>query len=167
VTAPSTVGHPGAAPPRPGTGSSSAPIVAATVATAATAGLGLAHVLEIPGKHALAAAEVAAVHHHLYGGFAIVGGACEVAALVLLGYVAIRRRTDDSVAPSLWVALTSVAVALGVYGFGLRRLNGRIARWSAGPMPDGWRSTLGRWEALHAVSFVLMSIAFGCCLALL
>jgi hypothetical protein len=67
----------------------------ATCTTAATAGLGLAHVLEIPGKDALDGAEVAAVHHHLYGGFAIVGGVCEIATIVVLLLAAPDRLADD------------------------------------------------------------------------
>jgi hypothetical protein len=138
-------------------------LVVACCATGVVAGLGLAHALEVPGKEVLSGPQVAAVHHHLYGGFAVVGGIAEVVAGLALGWASWRRRGTDGPVP-LVVGSAAVAGALAVYGGGLRPLNQRISTWDGDHLPAGWEGTLHRWEAWHGVSLLLSGVAFGCCL---
>ena len=127
----------------------------ATGSSATIAVLGLAHVVEIPGKHQLDAATFLSVQHHLYGGYAIVGGVAEVAALAAVATAALRVRHRHDLLLTLTVATGAAAGMLVLFGFGLRPLNADFTRWTADTVPAGWRHARNRWELLHALNLVL------------
>ena len=135
-------------------------VAAAVAATGAVCGLGLAHVLEIPGKHRLDSNSFLAVHHHLYGGYAIVGGLGEAGGLIALSalYVRLRRR-NRAAARRLGIAAVIVGGTLVAYAVGLRPLNTEIASWDPATIPSDWTTIRDRWELWHTITFVLSGIA--------
>ena len=143
-------------------------VTCATAGAAVTAALGLAHVLEIPGKHKLDAGQFLAVHHNFYGGYAVVGGLGETIGFVGLLSAGLWTRPSHPRESrlSLWGA-GALGFALGLFFLGLAPLNGKIAGWTPQTIAPDWRSVRDRWEFFHVMNLGLALSAFGLCMRVL
>ena len=132
----------------------------ALLCAAVVFGLTLSHVLQAPGSRDLDAAAWLAVQHAFYGGFAIVGGAAEVAGVIAAAIVAVRlwHRHRTQALAHLAAALC-LAGTLASYAVGNRPVNGAVAGWTARTVPPDWPSFRDQWEAAHAVSAALSGAA--------
>jgi hypothetical protein len=123
-------------------------------------GLTLTHVLQGPGSRGLDGAGWLSVQHSFYGGFAIVGGTCEIVGLLAAAAVAARlRRAEPAQARAHLVAAICMAGTLVAYVFGNRPVNGKVAAWTAQTLPADWPQYRDRWEMAHAASAALSAIA--------
>jgi hypothetical protein len=119
-------------------------------------GLFLAHVLEMPAKLDMQGSEYVFQQTHLYGFFGDAGAVLEPLALLgSLGLAAASRRGRVA-------ALVAAACTVGMLlAFALGNQPANLAFSQAGATPpDDWQDLRVRWEASHAASGVLASIAF-------
>jgi hypothetical protein len=104
-------------------------------------GLTLTHVLQSPGSAGLSARAWLDVQHTFYGGFAIVGGVCEIVALLSAVALAIlhliRREHRAAIMPAV-VAVCFVG-ALVAFAVGNEPVNAQVASWTPTTIPPDWR----------------------------
>ena len=123
-------------------------------------GLTIAHDLEIPGKHLLNGAEWIQMQNTFYGGFAIVGAVTEVGGLILtviLLFLLRRQRVNFILT---LVAALCFAGTLIVFALGNQPINVLVAPWTPQTLPANWRQTRDAWDAFHATSSALATLAF-------
>jgi hypothetical protein len=130
------------------------------LSSAVTLGALTAHVLELPNKLALDGPLWLAVQQNLYRGWGPFIGPFEVTAIaatwVLLRLV---RQNRSSFGLTLLAALL-LSGALVIF-FALNApVNAAFASWTAATLPPDWPNYRLRWETGHAISFVLVLIAF-------
>ncbi len=132
----------------------------ALLCTALVSGLTLSHVLQGPGSRELDGAAWLSVQHTFYGGFAVVGGICEIVGLLTAAVVAVRfRRAERAQATAHLVAAICLAGALVAYVIGNRPVNEKVAGWTAETLPADWAQYRDQWETAHAASAALSGIA--------
>ena len=119
-----------------------------------------AHVLELPNKLTLDGALWLAVQQHLYRGWGTVIGPFEVTAVVAAWTLLfLSGRDRRSFAPTL-LAACLLSAALAVF-FALNApVNAAFAAWTPATLPSDWPANRLRWELGHAISYVLVLIAF-------
>jgi hypothetical protein len=131
---------------------------------ALVAGLTVTHVLELPGKRALDGAEWLAVQHTFYGGFAVVGGICEMLGLLSsAATLALVRQRRTAAALTLLAALAFAGMLLS-YAFGNRPINELVASWTPATLPPDWARYRDAWDTAHAISAVFALVALVCLL---
>lgn len=132
------------------------------VLSALTLGLTFAHVLELPQRLGYDAELWTHLTRPdaLYRYFGIVGGPIEVAAVVGVIALAIAVRGRRPTGRLMLPAAVLHAAALGAWLTVVAPANIEIGLWTAGAIPPGWESWRIRWEAGHALSFVLLLIGF-------
>ena len=129
------------------------------ITTAVTLGALTAHTLELPNKFALDGGLWLLVQQQLYRGWGPFIGPFEVAAVVsawLLLYLVHPRRPVFGM--TLFAALL-LSGALAIFFFLNAPVNAAFAAWTPATLPADWQAFRLRWEAGHAISFVLVLIA--------
>ncbi len=127
---------------------------------ALVSGLTLSHVLQGPGSRGLDGPAWLQVQQTFYGGFAVVGGICEIVGLLAAVIVAVRlRRTEPVHAAAHLLAAVCLLGTLAAYVFGNRPVNDRIAGWTAAALPPDWPQYRDQWGTAHAISAGLSGIA--------
>jgi hypothetical protein len=124
-----------------------------------------AHVLELPNKLDLDAQLWLAVQQNLYQGWGPVIGPFEVAAIVSAWTLTYLVRNDFQLVIPTVVSATCLNLALVVF-FSLNApVNDAFATWTPHTIPANWAEYRARWEAGHAIRFVLVLVAFVTLLA--
>ncbi|MDJ0357959.1 DUF1772 domain-containing protein [Paenarthrobacter sp. PH39-S1] len=125
-------------------------------------GLTLTHVLQAPGSRALTGAEWLTVQNTFYGGFATVGGTCEVLGAVSAGALAVLSVLSGKRRDALIVGIVCLCLigTLIVFFVGNLPVNARVAVWSPDTLPADWRDYRNTWETSHAISTLLSGIGF-------
>lgn len=123
-------------------------------------GLTVAHDLEIPGKQQLSGAEWLQVQHTFYGGFAIVGGITEVGGLILAVILLFLLRKQRVNFILTLVAALCFAGTLVVFALGNQPINVQVSSWTPQTLPANWRQARDAWDAFHAISSALATLAF-------
>lgn len=123
-------------------------------------GLTITHDLEIPGKQQLSGAEWIQVQHTFYGGFAIVGGVGETLGLLSAGVLVYLLREQRSAMILTLIAALCFAGTLVVFAFGNQPINVQVATWTPRNLPANWRQARDAWDAFHAASSGLATLAF-------
>ncbi len=118
----------------------------------------LAHVLEIPGKMRLDGADWLTVQQHLYIAFAPAGAVGEIASILLAWALFFRLRQTAGRGQALAAALC-VSAALALWFILVAPMNARLNGWTAASLPADWTATRNRWEAGHALAFLLYAAA--------
>ena len=130
------------------------------VFVALTLGLTFAHVLEIAGKLRLGARDWLIVQQNLYVAFGVIGGTCEVLAIVFT-WLTVRQRPAGSVAARhTWIAAIAASTGLVVWALVVAPMNTVLSSWTPASMPADWTRVRNRWELGHATQAVLYAIAF-------
>ena len=143
-------------------------VTCAAAGAAVTAALGLAHLLEIPGKHKLDVGQFLAVHHNFYGGYAVAGGLGETIGFVgLLTAGFWTRALRPHVSRLLFCGAGALGLALGLFFLGLAPLNEKIAGWTPETIAPDWRSIRDRWEIFHIINLGLAASAHTLCIRVL
>lgn len=130
------------------------------ISTAVTLCALAAHVVELPNKFAFDGALWLAVQQRLYRGWGPFFGPFEVTAIAstwVLLYL--LRRNRASFPPTLLAALL-LSAALAVFFMLNAPVNAAFAKWTTITLPTDWTAYRMRWETGHAISFVLVLIAF-------
>ncbi len=123
-------------------------------------GLTVTHDLEIPGKQQLSGAEWIQIQHTFYSGFAVVGGVGETLGLISTGvlcYLLRRRRTDFVLT---FIAALCFAGTPAVFAFGNQPINQQVATWTPQTLPATWHQARDAWDAFHAATSGLATLAF-------
>lgn len=133
----------------------------ALLATALSAGVALAHLLELPNKIALSQQDYLFVQQHLYTGFGRVVGLIElVAFLATIVIVVLLRKRRVSFLLTLF-ALICLAVAQVVWQLHNGSVNQAVDTWTPTTMPSDWMTYRDRWEYAHATRAVLYLVGFS------
>ena len=130
------------------------------ICTAVTLAALTAHVLELPNKFALGGTLWLAVQQNLYSGWGPVIGPFEITAVMTTWVLFFLVRADGA---ALWRALVPaclVSSALAVFLILNAPVNAAFASWTPATLPPDWPGYRLRWELGHAISFVLVLIAF-------
>ncbi len=127
--------------------------------TAITLSALAAHVLELPNKFSLNGPLWLAVQQNLYRGWGPIIGPFEVVAIVStwVRYLRCKHRTDFA---PLLLAASLLTAALAVFFILNAPVNTAFAKWTATTLPPDWTRYRLRWEVGHAISFVLVLVAF-------
>jgi hypothetical protein len=122
-----------------------------------------AHVLELPGKMRLSAADYLRVQS-IYHAFGPVGALLEPGSvLAALAQTVLMRDTRGALPSRVGAACLGAALALWLAL--VAPMNARFATWTAETIPADWQETRNQWEYTHAARFVLQFTGF--CLLLL
>jgi hypothetical protein len=119
-----------------------------------------AHVLELPNKLALKGPLWLAVQQNLYRGWGPFIGPFEVTAIILawiLFYLARKRRLIFGL---ILLASCVLTGALAVFFVLNAPVNAAFAAWTPATLPADWANYRLRWELGHALSYVLVLVAF-------
>ncbi len=129
--------------------------------TALVMGLAFAHVLELPGKLRLDGADWLTVQHNLYIAFGVpVGAALELGAIIFTWIAAAMLRGHRTAFRlTLWAAIVST-IGLVAWALIVSPMNAVLNGWTPATLPAGWTAVRDRWEAGHALHFVLFGAAF-------
>lgn len=129
------------------------------IGAAVTLGALAAHVLELPNKLALDGPLWLAVQQQLYRGWGPFIGPFEVAAVVFTWILLWLVRRKRPIRRLTLVAAILLSLALAMF-FALNApVNAAFASWTPATMPANWPDYRLRWEAGHAISFVLVLIS--------
>jgi hypothetical protein len=129
------------------------------IGTAVTLGALAAHVLELPNKRALDGPLWLAVQQQLYRGWGPFIGPFEVAAVVFTWILLWPVRRKQPIRRLTLAAAILLSLALAAF-FALNApVNAAFASWTPATMPANWPDYRLRWEAGHAISFVLVLIS--------
>ena len=123
-----------------------------------TLGALFAHVLELPNKFSLDGPLWLAVQQHLYWGWGPFIGAFEVIAIGSAIFLAYLLRHEFTFRRTAMAAALMLA-ALAVFFLLNAPVNQAFAGWTAATLPPDWPDYRLRWEAGHAISFVLFLAA--------
>ena len=119
-----------------------------------------AHALELPNKLTLTGPLWLAVQQNLYRGWGPFIGPFEVTAIIaswILSYLAGKRRPIFGLALIASCVLTG---ALAVFFVLNAPVNAAFASWTPATLPSDWSNYRLRWELGHAISYVLVLVAF-------
>jgi hypothetical protein len=121
-------------------------------------GVVLSHVLERPGKVALAPATYVQVQQMLFRTYGPAVGALETLALLATAtWWALDR------AWLVGLAVLADTAMIGVWAIWINPINQRVNRWRVDALPADWARIRDRWEMLHTVRAIL-SLAALCAL---
>ncbi len=137
---------------------------AALMLSALTMALSFAHLMELPARLRWDAAlwVGSTVDGGLYMMFGTLGAAIVVANLVVLIVLALRLRRHPGRARRLtWLATALFILAFLLFWLVVFPVNGELARWLGGHVPEDWAGWRLRWEMGHAVNAVLQLIGFA------
>jgi hypothetical protein len=127
---------------------------ASLLLTALASGVVLSHVLERPGKLALAPATYVEVQQTLFRTYGTAVGALETLALLTTAaWWALDRGW------LVGVAALAEAAMIGIWAIWINPINQRVNRWRADNLPFDWARLRDRWEMLHAVRAILSLVA--------
>jgi hypothetical protein len=121
-------------------------------------GVVLSHVLERPGKVALASATYVQVQQMLFRTNGPAVGALETLALLA---TATWWALDQAWLVGL--AVLADTAMIGVWAIWINPINQRVNRWRVDALPADWARIRDRWEMLHTVRAIL-SLAALCAL---
>jgi hypothetical protein len=121
-------------------------------------GVVLSHVLERPGKVALASATYVQVQQMLFRTYGPAVGALETLAhLANPTWLALDK------AWLVGLAVLADTAMIGVWAIWINPINQRVNRWRVDALPADWARIRDRWEMLHTVRAIL-SLAALCAL---
>ncbi len=129
--------------------------------TGLSAGVALAHVLELPNKIALSAQEYLFVQQHIYNGFGQVIGPIEVFALlaaIVVGVLVRKRRVPFLLTLFAVICFTA---ALIIWQLHNGPVNQAVDSWTVTTMPSDWKMYRDRWEYAHATRAGLYAVGLG------
>jgi len=118
-------------------------------------GPSLAHVLELPHKIGLPAAEYLTVQQ-IYQGWALLGIVVAGAVVSTLGLLMVERVHAERVAPT-FLALLCILGAQVVFWVYTYPVNVQTQNWTM--LPDNWEALRAQWEYSHAAGAVLNLLA--------
>lgn len=122
-----------------------------------TMAAGLAHVMELPHKIGMPAAEYLVVQQ-IYRGWSLVVGIPMIGGLLAtLALAATTRRTKRLFVPAL-VAFLCMAAALAVFFAFTWPANQATTNWTM--LPENWEQLRAQWEYSHAVGAGFVLAAF-------
>jgi hypothetical protein len=127
---------------------------------ALTLGLTFAHVVEIVGKLRLDGPEWLTVQQNLYVAFGVVGGTCEVLAIVFTWLTVWQRPRGTREARYTWIAAIAVSVGLVAWALIVAPMNTILSGWTPESLPLDWTRVRDRWEIGHATQAALFALAF-------
>lgn len=134
----------------------------ALLLTGLSAGVALAHLLELPNKMQLSAQEYLFVQQHLYQGFGRVVGLIEQGAFLSTLATAVLTRFHQRVQFLLTLlALVCSIAALVVWQLHNGPVNQAVDSWTTTTMPSNWMTYRDRWEYAHATRAVLYTVGLG------
>jgi hypothetical protein len=114
----------------------------------------------LPNKLTLDASLWLAVQQNLYRGWGPFIGPFEVGAVAFTWLLAWLVRNDRAIRRPTFAASTLLSAALATF-FALNApVNAAFAQWTPATLPAGWPDYRLRWEAGHAIGFVLVLVAF-------
>jgi uncharacterized membrane protein len=129
--------------------------------TGLSAGAALAHLLKLPNKMPLSAAEYLWVQQHLYSGFGRVLGPVELGAfLSALALTTLLRKHRLAFLLGLAASICS-AVALIIWQLHNDPVNAAVAAWTIDTLPPDWVIYRDRWEYAHAARAGLYTLSLG------
>jgi anthrone oxygenase-like protein len=121
---------------------------------ALASGVVLSHVLERPGKMALAPATYIEVQQKLFTTYGMAVGALETFALLTtLAWWLLDHGW------LVGLAALADAAMIGIWAIGINPINQRVNRWRIGALPVDWARLRDRWEALHTIRAILSLVA--------
>lgn len=126
-----------------------------------SAGVSLAHLLELPNKIAFSAQDYLLVQQHIYEGFGRVIGVVEPVALLgtLVTAVLVRRRRVPFLLTLF--ALVGFVAAQVVWQLHNGPVNQAVDSWTVATMPLDWMTYRDLWEYAHATRAVLYTVGLG------
>jgi hypothetical protein len=127
----------------------------ALIGAAGTFSAATAHVLALPNKLQLDGPLWLAVQQHLYRGWGLLIGPCEVGAIIsgcVLVYLMRRRRT---VMLSAVIAAACMMLALLVFAAINAPVNAAVDSWTVTTLPANWPAYRLRSETGHAITCAL------------
>jgi hypothetical protein len=115
----------------------------------------MAHLLELPHKISLPAAEYLTVQQ-LYAGWALLGIVILGALLSTLGLLLVERMHGERISPTFlaFLCIVGAQIVFWVYTY---PANVATHNWTM--LPDNWMSLRSQWEYSHAVGAVLNLLA--------
>ncbi len=125
--------------------------------TAITLSALAAHVLELPNKFALDGLLWLAVQQNLYRGWGTFVGPFESTAIVSTWVLLFLVRARAPIFRMTLLAAVLLSAALAVFFVLNAPVNTAFAAWTQATLPPDCRV---KWEAGHAISFVLVLVAF-------
>jgi hypothetical protein len=129
---------------------------ASLLLNALASGVVFSHVLERPGKLALAPATYLQVQQTLFKTYGVTVGALETLALLATAaWWAIDR------APLVGLAALADAAMIGVWAIWINPINQQVNRWQPHKLPVDWARLRDRWEMLHTIRAVLSLAALS------
>jgi hypothetical protein len=129
---------------------------ASLLLNALASGVVFSHVLERPGKLALAPATYLQVQQTLFKTYGVTVGALETLALLATAaWWAIDR------APLVGLAALADAAMIGVWAIWINPINQQVNRWQPDKLPVDWARLRDRWEMLHTIRAVLSLAALS------
>jgi hypothetical protein len=129
--------------------------------TALLIGTTFAHMLEMPAKLALDGPQWVHLQQNLYGAFAFVGGAVEIASIVSVAVYAYLLRNHRLALPFAVCGAAMLAVAFIVWLSMTAPVNAKVLRWNPDAIPPGWEGLRTRWEYSHTIRFVIHLIGIS------
>ena len=130
------------------------------VSTAVTLSALTAHVVELPNKFTLEGPLWLAVQQNLYRGWGRFIGPFEVTAIVSTWVLLYFVRKKPVIFRLILTASFLLSAGLVVFFAFNAPVNAAFASWTAATLPPDWPNYRLRWEAGHAISFLLVLIAF-------
>jgi hypothetical protein len=118
-------------------------------------GPGMAHVLELPHKIHLPAAEYLTVQQ-IYAGWALLGIVVVAALLSTLGLLIVERKHAERIGPTL-LALLCIVGAQIVFWVWTYPVNVETQNWTT--LPNNWMTLRAQWEYSHAAGALLNLLA--------
>ena len=118
------------------------------------------HVLELPNKLALKGPLWLAVQQNLYRGWGPFIGPFEVTAVITSWILLYFSGKSRSIFGLTLIASCLLTGALAVFFILNAPVNAAFASWTAATLPSNWSNYRLRWELGHAISYVLVLVAF-------
>jgi hypothetical protein len=118
-------------------------------------GPSMAHLLELPNKIGLPAAEYLTVQQ-IYAGWALLGIVAAGALFSTLALLFVERVHAERIAPTFF-ALLCIIGAQVVFWTYTYPVNVQTQNWTM--LPDNWEALRAQWEYSHAVGAVLNVLA--------
>lgn len=133
----------------------------AIVLTGLSAGVALAHLLELPNKMLLSATDYLFVQQRLYEGFGQVLGPIELGASASAIALAVLFRKRRSTFLLAIAAVVLNMFALIVWQVHNGPVNIAVEAWTTNSVPTDWTNWRDRWEYAHATRAILYTLSLG------
>ena len=130
------------------------------ICTAVTLGALTAHVLELPNKLRLGGMLWLAVQQELYSGWGRFIGPFELVAVVSTWMLLYVERRHRAAAGRAMLAACVLSAALLTFFILNAPVNAAFAAWTPATLPADWPDYRAQWELGHAISFLLVLLAF-------